>query len=48
MAFYETDKRVTSLMIEVNRRLYLHSPGVKSGDFARIRSVVRTCIALAQ
>lgn len=44
MKFYEKDARVTSLMIEVNRSLYMNTPGERSGSFPYIRSVLSECI----
>lgn len=48
MAFYEKDPRVISVMIEVNRKLYLNSPGVKNKDFLYIKSVLRECVDLTE
>ena len=44
MEYFERDRKVSSVMIEVNRRLYLAAPGVKSGSFGAIRSLLRECI----
>ena len=48
MAFYEKDPRVISVMIEVNRKLYLDTPGVKNKDFLYINSVLRECVGLTE
>lgn len=44
MEFYEKDARVTSVMIEVNRGLYLDAPGKKSANFAAVCAVLRECV----
>jgi N-formylglutamate amidohydrolase len=45
MSRYGKDKRVMSLMIEVNRRLYLREGTIeKSADFNRIKDVCKTII----
>lgn len=47
MAFYRKDHRVTSLMIEVNRHLYMDEPtGAKSGRFDSIGEQVRTLLEM--
>lgn len=48
MQFYEKDKRVFSVMIEVNRDLYSDRPGVKSHRFSAIQSTIKTCIEIAE
>ncbi len=48
MKYYGKDRRVTSVMIEVNRKLYMSSPGVKNGDFEKIRRVIKECITAAE
>lgn len=45
---YRKDKRVKSLMIEVNRGLYMETPGVKGSRFQEIRSVLAACIEIAE
>ena len=40
MKFYRKDKRVASVMIEVNRSLYLSSPGRKNAAFSSLRSLL--------
>ena len=48
MEYYKKDARVHSVMIEVNRRLYLKVPGVKSDGFADTKAVLTECIRLAE
>lgn len=48
MEYYEKDRRVVSVMIEVNRKLYMSSPGVKNGDFEKIRRVIKECVTRAE
>lgn len=48
MEYYKKDARVHSVMIEVNRRLYLKAPGVKSDGFADTKAVLTECIRLAE
>lgn len=48
MRYFEKDARVHSVMIEVNRRLYMDAPGVKSADFPKIQSILRTCLDLIE
>lgn len=48
MAFYGKDTRVISVMIEVNRKLYLDRPGVKNENFSVIKSVISECITLIE
>lgn len=48
MKFYEKNPRVTSVMIEVNRRLYSDAPGVKNKDFLYVKSVLSECIGLIE
>ena len=48
MKYYEKDKRVYSVMIEVNRKLYTDAPGVKGERFSAIRSVLKECIVIAE
>lgn len=40
MPYYQKDIRVSSVMIEVNRRLYMDSPGRKSKHFAEINAIL--------
>lgn len=47
-AYHKKDARVHSVMIEVNRRLYLKAPGVKSDGFADTKAVLTECIRLAE
>ncbi len=45
MTFYRRDHRVTSIMIEVNRRLYMDElTGTKSGRFDSTREQIRTLL----
>ncbi len=44
MKYYEKDKRVHSVMIEVNRSLYMDSPGIKNSRFKEIQAVLSDCI----
>lgn len=48
MKFYGKDRRVVSVMIEVNRKLYLEKPGIRNGRFAEIKRVLAECVALAE
>lgn len=48
MKFYEKDINVISVMIEVNRKLYMDSPGMKSDRFPLINSVLREGIEIAE
>ena len=48
MAYYGKDKRVRSVMIEVNRKLYMDRPGVKNAQFSAICSVLRECIGMME
>ena len=42
MAFYKKDKRVQSIMLEVNRKLYLKEPGKeKSDNYAATKEIVQ-------
>lgn len=42
MAFYKKDKRVQSIMLEVNRKLYLNEPGKeKSENYAATKKIVQ-------
>ena len=45
MSYYNTDPRVMSVMIEVNRRLYLKAPGVKNEYFQEIKDSLSICTA---
>ena len=45
---YGKDGRVISVMIEVNRKLYLAAPGVRSDRFPVIRAAVRGCVETAE
>lgn len=43
--FYGVDARVSGMMLEINRGIYMDEiSGEKSDQFARIKEVVRTCI----
>lgn len=44
MRYFEKDSRVLSVMIEVNRRLYMDTPGVKNARFSEIAGVLRECV----
>lgn len=45
MNFYRTDRRVSSIMIEVNRSLYMdEQTGAKLPRFDEIRGCLRTCL----
>lgn len=46
LRYYQSDARVMSLMIEINRDLYMEqaSPARKSPGFARVKSIVRSVI----
>lgn len=44
MRFYQKDKRVSSIMIEVNRRLYMNGNGSRNEDFLRIQAILQFCI----
>ena len=48
MKYYEKDSRVRSVMIEVNRKLYMDVPGEKNDRFSEIRSVLEECIAILE
>ena len=43
-AYYRKDERVMSVMIEVNRRLYINDNAVKSGQYEMIKAVIRGAI----
>ena len=45
---YGIDNRVSSIMIEVNRKLYLESPGVKSQGFPYIKALIGKCVEIAE
>jgi N-formylglutamate deformylase len=45
MEWYRKDKRVQSLMIEVNRNLYCQKDGRKSSDFSTVRHDLHTLLA---
>lgn len=45
--YYRTDKRVSAVMVEVNRGLYLESSGARNSEFMEIASRVRHCICEA-
>ena len=45
MEFFEQDRRVHSVMVEINRRLYMDTRGGKSRHYEYIRSVLRECIS---
>jgi len=48
MKFYQNDKRVVSIMIETNRRLYMNSKDmIKSADFEKTRQVCHTLMRCA-
>jgi len=43
--FYQRDERVTAVMIEVNRRLYMdEATGEKAAGFARTRAIVQSVL----
>jgi N-formylglutamate amidohydrolase len=45
LKYYQVDRRVQSIMIEVNRRLYLdEATGAKTSSFEKIRNAVRVCL----
>lgn len=44
MRFYRKDKRVASIMIEINRRLYMYDDGRRNEEFITIRTVVQGLI----
>lgn len=44
MKFYNKDFRVKSVMIEVNRRLYLNSPGNRNDRFYEIKGILEKCV----
>ena len=48
MKYFEKDKRVYSVMIEVNRKLYMDVPGEKNNRFPIIQSVLKECIAVIE
>ena len=48
MKYYEKDKRVYSVMIEINRKTYMDMPGIKSAQFSVIHSVINECIERAE
>jgi len=42
--FYLKDKRVTSIMIELNRRLYMNEKsGMVNNEYERIKKIVQNC-----
>ena len=44
LAYYRREPRVKSIMIELNRRLYMDAHGRKSGGFEAVRNDVQTLI----
>ncbi len=46
--FYEKNPNVFSVMIEINRRLYMDSTGNKNNDFKKINSIVKECVKAAE
>jgi len=44
LKFYGKDKRVKSIMIEVNRKLYLTEKFEKSGDFDRMKKIINDAL----
>ena len=46
--YYEKDRRVRSVMLEVNRKLYMDMPGVKCNQFSTIHSVIKECIEISE
>lgn len=45
MAFYQKDRRVASIMIEVNRSLYMDEmAGTKTGEFDTVREQIQTLL----
>jgi len=48
LKFYEKEKRVTSVMIEINRKLYMDSPGFKSKNFDLIKQLISECVELIE
>lgn len=48
MKYYEKNKLVQSVMIEVNRNLYMNAPGEKNDRFSVIHSVLEECIAILE
>ena len=48
MKYYKKDKRVYSVMIEINRKTYMDMPGIKSAQFPVIHSVINECIERAE
>lgn len=47
MAFYGVDRRVQSVMIEINRQLYLDEKGEKKKNFDTFSSVIRQALSQA-
>ena len=48
MEYYMRDARVGSVMIEVNRRLYIDKKGQKTSDFDRVKKVLNDMILMAE
>ena len=48
MKYYKKDKKVCSVMIEVNRKTYMDMPGIKRTGFPAICSVLNECIEIAE
>ena len=48
MKHYGKTKAVSSVMLEVNRRLYLSAPGVKGSNFDHIRGILQRCVQTAE
>jgi N-formylglutamate amidohydrolase len=47
MKYYQKDKRVTSIMLEVNRRMYLNEPtNEKSNGYKRTKEIIQEYIKL--
>ena len=44
LQYYQTEPKVFSVMIEVNRKLYMREPGIKNERFSFINSVLKECI----
>ena len=48
MKHYLKDKHVLSVMIEVNRRLYMDAPGRRSERFDEIRNMHGDCVRVIE
>ena len=48
MKYYGKDKRVYSIMIEINRKLYMEEPDIKNDSFSYIKNLVEECVKIIE